>query len=208
MKFLVTGFAPFGGEKVNPAWEAVKLLPATLPGARIITALLPTAFEQGARVLAEQIQLHEPDAVLCVGQAGGRPALAVERVAVNLVDARIADNEGNKPQDEAVIPGGPAAYFSNLPTRALVERLLAKGIPASLSYSAGTYVCNEVFYRLMHLVAVRYPKMLGGFIHVPYDTKQAARLPAPPPSLPVAIVAQGLQEAIIFLAAHARSTAQ
>ncbi|NLY31757.1 MAG: pyroglutamyl-peptidase I [Firmicutes bacterium] len=196
MKILVTGFMPFGGEEINPAWEAVKLLPDTINGAEILKAELLTVFRKGAQVLQALIEAHQPDAVLCVGQAGGRASMAVERVGINLRDARIEDNEGNRPRDEKIIPGGKDAYFSNLHTRAIVERLQNCGIPAALSYSAGTYVCNEVLYHLLYWIDTLYPQMQGGFIHVPYDPAQAAKMSSPAPSLPIATVSEGLKLAL------------
>ena len=196
MKILVTGFMPFGGEEINPAWEAVKLLPDTINGAEILKAELPTAFGKGAEVLRTCIEAHQPDAVLCVGQAGGRASIAVERVGINWRDARIEDNEGNKPVDEKIIPEGRDAYFSNLPARAIVERLQNSGIPAVLSYSAGTYVCNEVLYHLLYWIDTLYPHMRGGFIHVPYDPAQVAKMSSPAPSLPIATISKGLKLAL------------
>lgn len=199
MKYLVTGFEPFGGEKVNPAWEAVKLLPDSIAGATLIKAQLPTVFSKGAGVLDALIQRHRPDTVLCLGQAGGRPGLSVERVAINLRDASIPDNEGNQPRDEPIVTEGRTAYFSNLPTRSLVEHLGGKGYPAALSYSAGTYVCNEVMYRLLYIIDTSFPKMRGGFIHVPYAPEQAAAISPLPPSLPIATVSEALRLALSFL---------
>jgi len=199
VKILVTGFAPFGGETINPAYEAVKLLPDTIAGAAIIKAELPTVFRKGAQALRTLIDTHKPDAVLCIGQAGGRPVISVERVAINLQDARIADNEGNSPKDETIIPTGRTAYFSNLPTRAIVQFLQDKGIPAALSYSAGTYVCNDVLYHLLYWIDSLYPQMRGGFIHVPYDPAQTVNLSPPAPSMPIATISQGLKLALLAL---------
>lgn len=199
MKFLLTGFTPFGGESINPAWQVVRLLPDTVFSATIIKAELPTVFGKGAQVLADIIYQHHPDVVLCLGQAGGRPDISLERVAINLRDARIADNEGNMPQDEAIVPEGKAAYFSKLPTRSLVDYLRQKGIPASLSYSAGTYVCNEVMYKLLSICDRDFPQMKGGFIHIPYAPEQVAVMAPPQPSLPIATVREGLELAIGFL---------
>jgi pyroglutamyl-peptidase len=195
MKILITGFTPFGGEEINPAYEAVKLLPDIIAGAEIIKAELPTVFLKGAQVLQALIEAHQPDAVICVGQAGGRPAISVERVGINFQDARVEDNEGNKPIDEKIIPDGKAAYFSNLPTRAIVQRMQDNGIPAVLSYSAGTYVCNEVLYHLLHWIDTLYPQLRGGFIHVPYDPAQVVKM-SPAPSMPIALISQGLMFAL------------
>lgn len=199
MRILVTGFAPFGGEKINPAYEAVKLLPDTIAGAAIIKAELPTVFRKGAQALQALIDTHQPHAVLCVGQAGGRPVISVERVAINLQDARIADNEGNRPTDEIIVAEGKAAYFSNLPTRAMVQFLRDKGIPAALSYTAGTYVCNDVLYHLLYWIDTLYPQMRGGFIHVPYDPAQVVNMSPPAPSMPIAAISEGIRLAIIAI---------
>ncbi|HBS93242.1 MAG TPA: pyroglutamyl-peptidase I [Firmicutes bacterium] len=199
MKILVTGFAPFGGEKINPAYEAVKLLPSTIAGTAIIKAELPTVFRKGAQVLQALINAHNPDAVLCIGQAGGRPVISVERVAINLQDARIADNEGNCPNDETISVQGKTAYFSNLPTKAIVQFLRGNGVPAALSYTAGTYVCNDVLYHLLYWIDTLYPQMQGGFIHVPYDPAQVVNLSPPAPSMPIAAISEGLRLALIAI---------
>lgn len=199
MRILVTGFTPFGGEKINPAYEAVKLLPDIIEGAEIIKAKLPTVFGKGALVLKNLIEEYQPDVVLCIGQAGGRPALSVERVAINLQDAGIPDNEGNCPMDEPIIPAGNDAYFSNLPTRAIVQALRAHGIPAVLSYTAGTYVCNDVMYHLLYWLDTLYPRIQGGFIHVPYAPVQVANRTSPAPALPIALISEGLGMAISII---------
>lgn len=196
VQVLITGFAPFGGEKINPAWEAVEILPDQIEGANIVKAQLPVLFGRGAEVLAQLVAVHRPEITICVGQAGGRAAVGVERVAVNLRDAAMPDNSGNAPADEPIMADGPAAYFSNLPTRAMAEAIRAQGIPAVLSYSAGTYVCNDVMYHLLYWIDKRWPQMQGGFIHVPYDISQAAGKPSPPPSLPVPVIARALEAAI------------
>lgn len=195
MKVIVTGFTPFGGEKINPSYEAVKTLPDTIQGAEIIKAQLPTVFGKAPQVLKSLVQTHQPRVVISVGQAGGRSSICVERVAVNLRDSRSVDNEGNCPQDEAIIPQGENAYFSNLPTRTIVQNILNHGIPAALSYSAGTYVCNDVMYNILSW-RKQYPDMLGGFIHVPYSTTQAAAIYSPQPSMPIATIGEGLRLAI------------
>lgn len=197
MNILVTGFSPFGGETINPAYEAVKLLPDSIENARIIKAELPTVFRKGAETLRELISKYNPAIVICVGQAGGRSAIAIERVAVNLQDAGSPDNEGTCPEDESIISEGRDAYFSNLPTRAIVQALKEVSIPAVLSYTAGTYVCNDVMYHLLHWIEQSYPDMRGGFIHVPYDPAQAAKSAAPEPSMPIAVTAEALRLAIL-----------
>jgi pyroglutamyl-peptidase len=196
MKFLLTGFEPFDKEPINPSWEVVNTLPASdIPGAHIFVEQLPTVFGRSFEVLRAAIERVNPDVVICVGQAGGRSAISFERIGVNMDDARIPDNEGNQPEEQPIVPGGPAAYWSNLPIRKLVERLKEEGIPAAESLSAGTYVCNHTLYQLMHLLAsepYRDRKILGGFIHIPYLPSQAARH-ANAPSLSADIVKTGLE---------------
>ena len=172
MKILVTGFAPFGGEKLNPSWEAVKRLPDRIGKAELIKRELPTEFVASGTVLHGLLERLRPDAVLCVGQYGGANGVHVERVAVNLRDARIADNAGAKPVDEPVVPGAPDAYFATLPTRRIVEKLREQDIPAQLSYSAGTCVCNNLLYCALHESAQKFPATRCGFVHVPYLPEQ------------------------------------
>ena len=175
MKALVTGFEPFGGEKINPAFEALGRLPARLGALAIETRTLPAVFGQALDALEEAVRATAPDIVLCVGLAGGRAALSLERVALNIDDARIPDNRGRQPIDLPVVAGGPAAYFATLPIKAAVAALRDAGLPAIVSNSAGTFVCNHVFYGLMHLAATRRLDFRGGFLHVPFLPSQAAR---------------------------------
>lgn len=167
MKVLVTGFDPFGGESCNASLEAVRRLPARVGALEIVTTALPTSYSRSLPALESAIARARPQIVLCVGQAGDRSALCVERVAVNIQDARIPDNDGAQPVDAPVVAGGPAAYLSTLPVRAAVAALRAEDLPAELSMSAGTFVCNHVFYGLMHLAATRRHLFRGGFLHVP-----------------------------------------
>ncbi|WP_329083480.1 MULTISPECIES: pyroglutamyl-peptidase I [unclassified Streptosporangium] len=168
----------------NPSWEAIRLV----PGVR--TALLPCAFGGALEHLREAVAEHDPAVVVCVGQAGGRPDVTVERVAVNLDDARIPDCAGYRPIDEPVVRGGPAAYFSTLPVKACVAAARAVGVPASVSQSAGTFLCNHLFYGLMHMIATERPAIRGGFVHVPFSPEQV--LGEARPSMPVTVVAQAL----------------
>ncbi|MEU4746286.1 pyroglutamyl-peptidase I [Actinosynnema sp. NPDC023658] len=189
MDVLLTGFEPFDGEDTNPSWDAVD---AVRPdGYRLTTLRLPCVFGDSLTALRDALAARRYDLVVCVGQAGGRAGVTPERVAVNLDDARIPDNAGARPIDEPVVPGGPAAYFTGLPVKACVAALQAEGIPASVSHSAGTFVCNHVFYGLMHLVATEHPDVRAGFVHVPFSPEQAEGRDHP--SLPVATTARALE---------------
>lgn len=172
MKVLVTGFDPFGGEKVNPAYEAVKRLDDNINGGEIVKLEIPTVFQKSIEVLDKAIDREKPDIVLCIGQAGGRYDITVERVAINISDARIEDNEGNQPIDEPIFEDGDAAYFSNLPIKAMVKNIRKGNIPGSISNSAGTFVCNHIMYGLLYLIDKKYPDIRGGFIHVPFLPEQ------------------------------------
>ena len=160
VRIVVTAFEPFGGSAVNASLEAVRLLED------VETAVLPVSFARVGEAL-RGIVASRPDAVVCTGEAGGRSAVSVERIAVNLMDAGIPDNDGARPVDREILPGGPAAYLSTLPTRPIAERIRACGIPAELSYTDGTYVCNCAFYRLMAAIRAEGSRIPGGFIHVP-----------------------------------------
>ena len=195
MTILVTGFDPFGGETTNPSWEAVRRLPDLIGGATVHKRQLPTIFGVAGETLKAAIDELRPDAVLCVGQAGGRAAITVERVGVNLRDARLPDNAGVECADEPIRPGGPDAYLSTLPTRAMVEAIRAGGIPAALSYTAGTFVCNDVLYTLLDTAATEYPGLRGAFIHVPYLPEQAAAKPNAP-SMALQTITRALELAL------------
>lgn len=177
---LLTGFTPFGNESINPSWEAVRELDGkTVGGHRVISRLLPTAFADSQRELALAIDEVKPALLLGVGQAGGRSRLSIERVAINVQDARIADNAGAQPIDEAIVADGPTAYFSTLPIKAMLKALLAEGLPAEISNTAGTFVCNHVAYLMLHLAAKQHGAR-AGFIHIPYLPAQAAHFPNAP----------------------------
>jgi pyroglutamyl-peptidase len=175
MKALVTGFEPFGNDPVNPSLEAVRRLPSRLGELEVATRVLPTAFGRAIEALEDAVAIIDPDIVLCLGLAGGRAALSLERVAINIDDARIADNHARQPVDTPVVAGGPAAYLTTLPIKAAAVALRQAGLPAIVSNTAGTFVCNHVFYGLMHLAATRRPAMRCGFLHLPYLPEQAAR---------------------------------
>lgn len=172
MTILVTAFDPFGGESLNPAQLAVEQLPHRTGGHTIIKQIVPTVFGLSASLVMEQMDLLSPDAVVCVGQAGGRTAVTPERVAINVMDAAKPDNAGAVPVDIPVVPDGPAAYFSTLPIKAMVSAMEAAGIPAKTSNTAGTFVCNQLLYRVLHHAATRMPHCRCGFIHVPYIPAQ------------------------------------
>ena len=180
MKVLITGFEPFGGEHTNPAYEAVKALPDRIEDIEIIKSEIPTAFHVSIQKIEALIKTHLPDVVICVGQAGGRSNITIERVGINVDDAGIPDNLGKQPIDEAIYLDGPAAYFSTLPIKAIVKALRENGIPASVSNSAGTYVCNHIMYGLLHVLKTEYPGVRGGFIHVPYCESQVVDKPNVP----------------------------
>ncbi len=202
MKALVTGFEPFGGEPINPALEALGRLPRRLGPLAIATRVLPAVFGKALDALEEAVRETEPDIVLCVGLAGGRAALSLERVAINIDDARIPDNKGRQPIDLPVVAGGPAAYFTNLPVKAAAAALRDAGLPAIVSNSAGTFVCNHVFYGLMHLAATRRLDLRGGFLHVPYLPSQAARQDGAP-SMALDDIVRGI-EIVLTIAASRR----
>lgn len=174
MKILVTGFDPFGGDTVNPALELIKQLPEEIEGCKIITLEIPTVFHKSIQIIRDAVDLHHPDAVLSIGQAGGRADLTVERVGINCDDARIPDNEGNSPVDEKIFADGDDAYLLTLPIKAMVKEIQAAGVPASVSNTAGTFVCNHVAYGVAYLAKKYYPDMKTGFMHIPYLPYQAA----------------------------------
>lgn len=205
MRALVTGFEPFGGERVNAACEAVRCLPARAAGLTIATAILPTSYAQSHLALEAAIARETPDLVLCTGQAGDRPALNVERIAVNLQDARLPDNDGAQPGEQPVIANGPSAYFSTLPVAAIVRALQKAGLPAEASLSAGSFVCNHVFYHLMRIAAASPRPLRAGFLHVPCLPGQ---VPDARPTLPAADIARGMVIALETTVAAIASTAR
>ena len=169
-KLLITGFEPFNNEKINPSWEAVSKLPNEIGGYFITKLLIPVVFSEAAEKVINASDEISPDVILCIGQAGGRAAITPEMVAINLRYASIPDNNGNQPKDEPIINGGDGAYFTTLPIRKMVEAINDSKIPAQVSYSAGAYVCNDVFYTLLN--HFQKTNVCVGFIHVPYSTEQ------------------------------------
>ena len=206
MKILITGFDPFGGEPVNPALEAVKLMKDEIAGAKIIKLEIPTVFRKSVEKIHEMMKAEQPDVVLSIGQAGGRFGVTPERVAINVDDARIKDNEGNQPVDTPIFTDGEAAYFSNLPAKAMVEAIKNKGLPSTLSNSAGTFVCNHVMYGVLYYIHKEFPNVRGGFIHVPFITDQVVTKPNVA-SMALADITDALEAAVegAALTAYARS---
>jgi pyroglutamyl-peptidase len=192
---LLTGFEPFDGAAINPAWEAVRRLDGwEAHGCRVVARQLPCVFGDAADALCAAVDEVRPDIAIAVGQAGGRPEISVERIAINVDDARIVDNAGRQPVDVPVVDGGPAAYFTTLPIKAMVAAMRAQGLTAGVSQTAGTFVCNHVFYALMH--HVRRLKIKAGFIHVPFLPEQAAGRPDNPPAMALEDIVAGLRIAV------------
>ncbi|HBA64502.1 MAG TPA: pyroglutamyl-peptidase I [Lachnospiraceae bacterium] len=196
MKILITGFDPFGGETVNPAYEAVKLLPDTIAGAEIIKLEIPTVFSKSGPAVEAGIKEHHPDVVINVGQAGGRSCVTIEKVGINLVEARIPDNAGEKPMGEPLQKDGPVGYFATIPVNAIVKNVREHGLPCHVSYSAGTYVCNCVMYNVLHMAATKYPNIRAGFIHVPFACEQVVGKANGMPSMSLQDIAKTLEYAI------------
>ena len=201
MKILLTAFEPFGGDTVNPAQEAVALVSDSIGGAEIVKIGVPVVFGKSIAVVAEAMERERPDVVLCIGQAGGRFGLTPERVAINLDDARIPDNEGNQPLDKPIFEDGAPAYFTLLPAKAMVAAIRAAGIPSSLSYTAGTFVCNHLMYGVLYHIAKSYPGMKGGFMHVPFLHEQIMARPNTP-SLSTGDIVRGIEAAISAILAN------
>lgn len=202
MKILVTGFEPFGGATMNPALEAVRRLPATVAGAEVVTVKIPVVFGRDIEALGAAVAELRPDACVCIGHARGRTHITPEFVGINYAHAHIPDNAGNQPLARPIVEGGPDAYFTTLPVHAMAAHMKEAGIPAAVSYTAGTFCCNELLYGLLHLCATEYPAMRGGFIHVPYATEQAAELGDGTPSMSVDMMVRGLTLALEAIIAH------
>ena len=190
---LLTGFDAFGGASLNPSWLAVQALRGRqIAGHRVVAVQVPTVFDASITALRHALVQHRPRLVMCVGQAGGRSAISLERVAININDARIADNAHAQPIDTPVVAGGPAAYFSSLPIKAMQRDVALAGIACEVSQTAGTFVCNHVFYGLMHFLATQrgFKTVRGGFVHVPFLPDQGS------PSMALGDITRGLQVAL------------
>lgn len=196
---LVTGFTPFGKETINPAYESVRLLPDEIEGAKIVKLEVPTSFERGPKMVIEAIDQLHPDLILCVGQAGGRAKLSFEFVGLNYIHARIADNDGKQPDHISVCPGAPDAYFTNIPVYEVVNHLNEQKIPAHVSYSEGTYVCNALFYSVMEYIHRKNLSCMMDFVHVPFILEQTIDKGNDMPSMSLRAMEMGLHCAIKYL---------
>ncbi len=199
MKILVTAFEPFGGDRLNSAQETLKMIPDQIENADITKLILPVVFGKSLNVLKEALLRENPDAVLCLGQAGGRKSLTPERIAINISDSKSPDNDGYQPVDQLIFSDGPDAYFSSLPVRKIAAAIQDAGIPAEISNSAGTYVCNHIMYGLLYFLAHEFSSVKGGFIHLPYLTEQTNDHPGEP--------GLGLSELILGVTAAIRAIA-
>lgn len=196
MKVLVTGFDPFDKDIVNPAYEAVKILPDKIQDSEIIKLEIPTSFERSKIAIEEAIEKYSPDIILSIGQAGGRNEITVEKVAINLLEARIKDNDGYQPSGLSIREDGDTAYFTNLPIKGMVAHIKENNIPATISYTAGTFVCNSVMYNILYLIDKKYPNIRGGFIHVPYLPEQVVSKSPVPSSMSLEMVSKAIELSI------------
>ncbi len=201
MDILLTGFEPFGGSDMNPSEQVARVLDGSeIAGCRVTSRILPVDRAAGPRALLDAVVELRPRAVVCLGEHSGLARVAVERVAVNLLDFRIADNAGEVVTDQPLIAGGPAAYCATLPVRAICQAIAAMGIPCELSLSAGSFVCNQVMYTLLHHAAASSPEMPAGFIHLPALPAQAAKAPRPLPSMSAETAASAVIAALEVVA--------
>ncbi len=196
MKILVTGFDPFDKDIINPAYEAVKRLPDEIKEAKIIKLEIPTSFERSRIAIEEAIEKYSPDVILSIGQAGGRNEITIEKVAINLLEARIKDNDGYQPLDKPIKEDGQTAYFTNLPIKGMVAHIKENNIPANISYTAGTFVCNSVMYNILYLIDKKFPHIKGGFIHVPFLPEQAVLKNPIPSSMSLDMISKAIELAI------------
>ncbi len=195
MEILLTAFDPFGGASTNPSWQAVSRVREDWDGAHLTRLLVPTVFGEAERLVLKKAEEISADAILCVGQAGGRYGLSVERVAINLDDASIPDNRGNQPVDQPISSKGAPAYFATIPVKSVVSAIQQAGVPAELSYTAGTFVCNHLLYRVLEDSALSHPGRQGGFIHVPFLPEQVIRR-SHTPSMALETITAGLEAAV------------
>lgn len=196
MKLLLTAFDPFGGDKVNPALEAVKIVPDVVAGVEIVKVEVPTVFGKSIETVAAAMERERPDVVFCIGQAGGRSELTPERVAINVEDGRIADNAGYQPIDKPIFADGAPAYFATLPVKAMAQAIRDIGLPSSVSNTAGTYVCNHLMYGVLYHIAKKGYAMRGGFMHVPFIPEQVVGRPSGVPYMALTDIARGIEAAI------------
>ena len=194
-KAVVTGFQPFGGESINPAWEAVKKMRDVIADAVILKVEVPVEYDRGAAVIYEVMKQEQPDVVISIGQAGGRTAITPERIAVNMQDAGAPDNAQVLRTEHLIYEDGPDAYFSKLPVKKIEKAVREAGIPCSISNTAGLYVCNDVMYHVLYWIDKEFPDMKGGFIHVPYTTQQVLNKPGQP-SMPLEMITRALETAV------------
>jgi pyroglutamyl-peptidase len=200
MKLLLTGFEPFGGSHINPSEKVVKTLAdKEYPNTEVITSILPVDREVGPQRLIQAVEESKPETVICLGEARGRAAINIERVAINLMDYRIEDNTGNKVQDQPIVPDGPSAYFCTLPIRQIMEAVQGVGVPAMLSLSAGTFLCNQVIYTLLHYLDKNGLAIPAGFIHLPSLPEQVAQEQLNKPSMNLETMLIGMEAIINFL---------
>lgn len=207
MKILLTAFEPFGGDKLNPAQEAVKVVKNNIKGAEIVKINVPVVFDKAGQVVYEAMKKEKPDVVFCIGQAGGRIGLTPERVAINCQDARIKDNDGKQPFDKKCMADGDKAYFTTLPVKAMVENIKKSGVPASVSYTAGTFVCNDLMYAVLYYINKEFPNCKGGFMHVPFSHDQIMTRPNTP-SLSNEDIAKGIEAAIEAIVDNPEDTSE
>lgn len=207
MQIILSGFEPFGGSNINPSERAALALHGqVIAGARIISTILPVDHLKGPQALLAALQAHRPDAVVCLGEAPNRAVISIERVAINLLDFTIPDNSGVVVTDHPVIPGGPAAYFATLPLRAMFNAIQAAGVPAELSLSAGSYLCNAILYHLLHYQAAQVRPAPGGFIHLPRFPQQAVDAKQRTPTMSLETILTGLRAVLETIATHLSSS--
>jgi len=193
IKVLLTAFDPFGGEDTNSVLEASRLINDEIDGAKIIKLVIPTVFYKASEMIIEKVRSLSPDAIVMLGQAKGRGAITPERVAINVIDASIDDNEGNRPRNTKIIPDAPDGYFSSLPIMDMIDAIKDAGIPASVSNTAGTFVCNQTMFSVLHFAKRELPEASVGFIHIPCTPAQADEKT---PTMATPDAARGIEAAI------------